>query len=107
MIDLEEEVSSNLESDVEKICCQLFQKYSLEKLMELAKSSENIYILLNREHYEFLDIYRSNNGVDSFEFIAIPVPKRFAVLEPDKNYFEITLKANIALALRGERDFHL
>ncbi|MBE8540495.1 hypothetical protein [Geoglobus acetivorans] len=107
MISLDDEISGSIESEVNKVCCRVFEKYSIDQLMEMVRGRENVYLLLHRDDREFVDIYVSNNGVDSSEFIAVPVPKRFAVLEPDKNYFEITLKANIALALRGERDFHL
>ncbi len=76
--------------------------------MKLVKnSSEDVYLLMHRDDMNFIDIYVGKNNKDFGEFIAIPVPKRFAVLEPDREYFEITLKANVALALKGEKEFHL
>ncbi len=93
---------------VEEVCCGIFERFPVEYLMELARScSEDVYLLMHRDDRNFIDIYIGRNNKDFGEFIAIPVPKRFAVLEPDREYFEITLKANVALALKGEKEFHL
>ncbi len=103
MTSLEDESSV----EAEKICCRILEKFNVEDLMRLVReTSENVYILLHREEKDFCDIFIGNNNKDFGEFIAIPIPKRFAVLEPDKYYFEVTLKANIALALKGEKEFH-
>ncbi len=103
MISVEDDSSS----EAERICCRIFEKINIDELMKLVKESpENVYIILHKEEKDFCDIFIGNNNKDFGDFIAIPVPKRFAVLEPDRSYFEITLKANIALALRGEKDFH-
>ncbi len=58
----------------------------------------NVEILIDKE-------YRYECG----EKLIIPIPKRFAILEPDENYFRQTLKANIFLALIGarEKELHL
>lgn len=103
MMTLEDDSSS----EAEKICCRILEKINIDDLMKIVKESpENVYILLHKEEKDFCDIFVGNNNKDFGDFIAIPVPKRFAILEPDKSYFEITLKANIALALKGEKDFH-
>ncbi|AKG91101.1 hypothetical protein GAH_01612 [Geoglobus ahangari] len=103
MMSLEDESSH----EAEKVCCSIFQRFSVDELMRLVRESqEDVYILLHREDRDFVDIYIGKNNKDFGEFIAIPLPKRFAVLEPDRNYFEVTLRANVALALKGEKDFH-
>ncbi len=93
---------------VDEVCCCIFERFPIEYLMELVRNnSDDVYLLMHREDRNFIDIYIGKNNKDFGEFIAILVPKRFAVFEPDKNYFELTLKANVAMALRGVRDFHL
>uniref|UniRef100_A0A7J3TID9 Uncharacterized protein n=1 Tax=Geoglobus ahangari TaxID=113653 RepID=A0A7J3TID9_9EURY len=97
----------DLSSETERIYCRILEKINIDKLMKIVKeSSENVYIILHKEEKDFCDIYIGDNNKDFGDFIAIPVPKRFAVLEPDRSYFEITLKANIVLALKGEKDFY-
>uniref|UniRef100_A0A7C3YMM1 Uncharacterized protein n=1 Tax=Geoglobus ahangari TaxID=113653 RepID=A0A7C3YMM1_9EURY len=97
----------DLSSETERIYCRILEKININKLMKIVKeSSENVYIILHKEEKDFCDIYIGDNNKDFGDFIAIPVPKRFAVLEPDRSYFEITLKANIVLALKGEKDFY-
>ncbi len=103
---------STLESEVSQeaddVCSCIFEKFSVDSLMNLVRENkDDVYILLHKEDRDFVDIYIGKNNRDFGEFIAIPLPKRFAVLEPDKNYFELTLRANIAIALKGEKDFHL
>lgn len=94
-------------SEADRICDRIFEKINIDELMKIVReSSENVYILLHKEEKDFCDIFVGDNNKDFGDFIAIPVPRRFAILEPDRSYFEITLKANIALALRGEKDFH-
>lgn len=94
--------------EVEEVCCCIFERFPIDYLMDLVKkSSEDVYLLMHRDDRNFIDIYIGKNNKDFGEFIAIPIPKRFAVLEPDREYFEITLKANVALALKGEKEFHL
>ncbi len=104
MMVLDEESSQH----VDEVCCCIFERFPVDYLMKLVKnSSEDVYLLMHRDDMNFIDIYVGKNNKDFGEFIAIPVPKRFAVLEPDREYFEITLKANVALALKGEKEFHL
>ena len=98
-----EDESSKL---AEKICCAVFEKIDKKELMQLVKEKKEVYLLLHRETKEFYNVYVGENNKDFGEFLAIPVPKRFVLLEPDEEYFEVALKANIAIGIKGERDFH-
>ncbi len=98
-----EDESSKL---AEEICCSIFRKISKRELMNLVREKRDVYLLIHKETGEFYNVYVGENNKDFGEFIAIPVPKRFALLEPDENYFEMALKANIAIGIKGERDFH-
>ncbi len=96
-----------------EIIANLIKKYSISEIMRLTKenSSKNVYIVVSKE-----DPGKVNLIIDHAERFCyccqdplfIPVPKKFAVLEPDTTYFERTLKANIYLALMeaSENELH-
>ncbi|AGK61877.1 hypothetical protein Asulf_01911 [Archaeoglobus sulfaticallidus PM70-1] len=91
----------------------LVNKYSIEEIMDITRknSSKNIYIMVSKRNPEKVSLFVDHNGNLSYccdDPLLIPIPKKFAVLEPDKDYFEITLKANICLALMraSEKDLH-
>ena len=94
------------------IYSSLLNTYPIEKLMETVKKhkDEQIYIYTRRDNPEAVEVLISNNqhGYRCDDVLMIPVPKKFAVLEPDKVYFEMTLKANIFLAVQGadKRELH-
>jgi len=74
--------------------------------------SANFYIIVSREDPLKVEIKVDRNGDYRYEYgkrLVIPIPKRFAVLEPDENYFRQTLKANISLAVNGakEKELHV
>ena len=96
-----------------QIILNLTKKYPISEIMKLIKdnSSKNIYIVVSKEHPEKVNLIVDH--VDKFSYccedpLFIPVPKKFAVLEPDANYFERTLKANVYLALMeaAETELH-
>ncbi|MET1124300.1 MAG: hypothetical protein ABWW66_03415 [Archaeoglobaceae archaeon] len=71
--------------------------------------NKNVYIYVKRGNPESARVVVDENGrYRCDDVLCIPVPKRFALLEPDAEYFELTLKANVCLALRGvrEKDLH-
>jgi hypothetical protein len=93
---------------------KLVSKYRIGDLMKIVRENREHGIYLIAERFNPSDViveidkngvYRYQNG----ETLVIPIPKRFAVLEPDENYFRMTLKANIFLALNGadEKDLHI
>ena len=98
-----EDESSRL---AEEICNEIFEKIDKKRLMQLVKENKEVYLLLHKETREFYNVYIGKNNKDFGEFLAIPVPKRFVLLEPDEEYFEVALKANIAIGIKGEKDFH-
>ena len=118
MLELEvmDEDSSEVHVDnhvAERICKSLFKKYNAQKLMELVKQNNgsNIYILVNKRRPSKLRVVVDKQGKYRYcsgEKLCIPIPKKFAVLEPDVNYFEMTVKANVFLAVLGvkEKDLH-
>ncbi|HIP58676.1 MAG TPA: hypothetical protein EYH00_05175 [Archaeoglobus profundus] len=82
----------------------LTSKYSIEDIMNIVRENKNytVYISLNRRNPWNVDIVIDKEGRFNYrcdEDMMIPIPKKFAVLEPDKKYFEMTLKANIFLAV--------
>jgi len=79
--------------------------------MKIVKENKDrtIYIVVSRGEPETVSLVADEAGrYSSGEVLSIPVPKKFAILEPDKNYFEQTLRANIFLAVMGvdERELH-
>ncbi|MCD6492938.1 MAG: hypothetical protein J7K36_03940 [Archaeoglobaceae archaeon] len=97
----------------EGICCSLLKKYSLEYIVDLIKKNKDfgIYITSFRNKPNQVEIVVDKTGDYEYqcnEFLCIPVPKKFVVLEPDNKYFEATLKANIFLAVSkaDEKDLH-
>jgi len=97
----------------EDICCSLFEKYTLDYIISLVKENKdcNIFITSFRDKPNQVEILVDKRGEHKYqcnEFLCIPVPKKFVVLEPDSKYFEATLKANIFLAVlkADEKELH-
>ncbi len=95
----------------EKIFRLLVDKYDIERLMKIVEENrdKNVYVVVSRDFPEDVRVVADSNGKYACgSVLAIPVPKKFVLLEPDRNYFEQTLKANIFLALSGadEKDLH-
>lgn len=91
----------------------IITRYGLKGLMsKVAKNRDkSVFVVANRNDPETAGILIDSDNQHSYslnETLYIPVPKKFAVLEPDKNYFEMTLKANIFLALleADEEELH-
>jgi len=91
----------------------LLSKYSIEDIMAMVKKykDKTLFVVASRGSPRKVSLIVDNEGrycYSSNSLLFIPVPKKFAVLEPDKHYFEQTLRANILLAVLGadERDLH-
>ncbi len=98
---------------VDEIFEQLLSVYTIEELMDLVARNrdKNVYVYVKRGKPRSAKIVVDTNGKHAYrcdDVLCIPVPKKFALLEPDATYFEITLKANICLALKGaaEKELH-
>ncbi len=107
------ELESHSTKLVDIIYGSLISKYSIKDLMDMVRKNKefNIFIVVERIYPSDVEVVVDREGIyryNSGEILMIPVPKRFAVLEPDENYFVMTLKANIFLALCGadERELH-
>jgi hypothetical protein len=97
----------------EKIYLSLLSKYTLEELMAIVKKNRNysLFILATRRNPRKVNVIidiKQNYRYSSEDPMFIPIPKKFAILEPDKNYFEITLRTNILLAVlrADEKELH-
>ncbi len=97
----------------ETIFSSLFTEYGIRDLMGIVARNrdKDVYVLATRDEPEKADIVIDMDKGYSYSFhdpLCIPVPKRFAILEPDKNYFEMTLKGNILLSLMevDEKELH-
>ena len=108
--DLEIDLSSKLAN---AICDKLLNSYTIEEIMEMVAKNRDkpIYVYVKRDKPESVKLVIDSNGKHCYrcdDVLLIPVPKKFVLLEPDKMYFEMTLKANIFLAVRGveERELH-
>lgn len=104
----EDEVNQTL---AERIFRLLISKHSLEDVMKVVEENKDrtVYIVVSRKEPETVNLVADTAGkYSSGEILTIPVPKKFAILEPDRNYFEQTLRANIFLAVMGvdERELH-
>ncbi len=111
-------METNLEVDpssklADAICSKLLSTYTIEEIMEtVAKNRDKpVYVYVKRNKPESVRLVVDANGKHCYrcdDVLLIPVPKKFVLLEPDKLYFEMTLKANIFLAVKGakERDLH-
>ncbi len=92
--------------ECDEIYVEIVSKIPLRELMDIVRNykERELFLRINRKKKKLESItFSAGNEEDC---IYVPIPKRFAVLEPDEHYFEVTLKANIVLALRGERDYH-
>ena len=98
-------------SIAERIFRSLTSKYDVESIMRFVEENrdKNVYIVVSRDFPDDVRLVADSNGRYSCgKVLAIPVPKKFVLLEPDRNYFEQTLRANILLALSkaDEKDLH-
>ena len=98
---------------VETIIENLMKVYSIEEIMQMVKknSDKGVYLCVKRSKPESPKIFVDSNGNHCYrcdETLLVPIPKKFVILEPDKMYFEMTLRANIMLALNGaeEKELH-
>ncbi len=98
---------------VNRIYGGLVSKYRIEDLMKLVRENKDctVYLTLTRDNPMDVEIVVDREGRYSYccgDVLMIPIPKKFAVLEPDKKYFEMTLKANIFLAIMkaDEKELH-
>ncbi|MBO8180556.1 MAG: hypothetical protein H0Z19_08800 [Archaeoglobus sp.] len=97
----------------DKILENLMRVYSIDEIMQTVRKNKDksIYLCVKRSKPESPKIFVDSNGNHCYrcdETLMIPIPKKFVILEPDKLYFEMTLRANIMLALNGaeERELH-
>jgi hypothetical protein len=97
----------------EKIITGLLDSYPIEELMKMVKenSTDSVYIITSKRNPEKVRVIVDSSGKFKYccqDPLFIPLPKKFAVLEPDKNYFERTLRANVFLTLMeaSEIDLH-
>jgi len=91
----------------------LLSKYSVEEIMAMVKQyrDKTLFIATSRNAPSRVSLIVDSEGKYSYssnKLLFIPVPKKFAVLEPDKHYFEQTLRANVLLAVLGadSRELH-
>ncbi len=110
LTDLEFDPTSELAN---AICSKLLNSYTIEEIMEtiLKNREKQIYIYVHRNKPDSVRLVVDKSGRHRYrcdEILLIPVPKKFVLLEPDKSYFEMTLRANIFLAVKGakEKDLH-
>jgi len=96
-----------------QIILSLTKKYPIPEIMKLTRenSSKNVYIVVSKKNPERVNLIVDHSEKLSYcceDPLFIPVPKKFAVLEPDSNYFERTLRANVYLALMeaAESELH-
>jgi hypothetical protein len=96
-----------------EIILNLTKKYSIPEIMKLTRenSSKNIFIVVSKGNPERVNLIIDHTEKLSYcseDPLFIPIPKKFAVLEPDVTYFERTLKANVYLALMkaSENELH-
>jgi len=106
--DSEDELKQML---AERIFRSLMSKHSIEDVMKVVEENKDktVYVVVPRSEPETVSLVTDVAGrYSSGELLIIPVPKKFVVLEPDKNYFKQTLKANIFLAITGvdEKELH-
>lgn len=98
---------------VDTIIENLTKVYTIEEIMQIVKknSDKGVYLCVKRSRPESPKIFVDSNGNHCYrcdETLLVPIPKKFVILEPDKIYFEMTLRANIMLALNGaaEKELH-
>ncbi len=108
--DLELDSTSKL---ADTICSNLLNSYTIEEIMDTVARNRDkaIYVYVKRSKPDSVRIVVDSNGKHCYrcdDVLLIPVPKKFVLLEPDKVYFEMTLRANIFLAVKGaaERELH-
>lgn len=110
---MEEEVERDINSKIaDSIVKNLINSYTIDEIMDLVRKNKDkaIYICVKRCKPEKVKIFVDSNGKHCYrndETLLIPIPKKFVVLEPDKTYFEMTLRANVLLALNGAEEKEL
>ncbi|MFO7966591.1 MAG: hypothetical protein R6U44_03225 [Archaeoglobaceae archaeon] len=97
----------------ETLSSSIFTSYGIRDLMGIVARNrdKDVYVFASRDEPQKANIFVDTDDQYSYSFddpLCIPVPKKFAILEPDKNYFEMTLKGNILLSLLGvdEKELH-
>jgi|Deesub1362B_J571_1020462.scaffolds.fasta_scaffold04256_2 hypothetical protein len=97
----------------DNICTSLLEKHCIEEIMEIVSRNRNIsvFIFASRSKPDKVSVITDLDGKYSYSHgdpLFIPLPKKFAVLEPDKKYFERTLRANILLTVleADEKELH-
>ncbi|WP_202320329.1 hypothetical protein [Archaeoglobus neptunius] len=96
----------------ESIIENLMKTYTIEEIMDLVRKNKDkkVYVCVNRKKPEGAKIFVDSNGSHCYrcdDTLLIPVPKKFVILEPDKMYFEMTLRANVLLALNKAKEKEL
>ncbi len=111
-MDAEVELDTNSKL-ADSIVKNLIDSYTIDEIMNLIRKNKDkpIYVCVKRGKPETAKIFVDSNGKHCYrcdDTLLIPVPKKFVILEPDKMYFEMTLRANVLLALNGaeERELH-
>ncbi len=96
----------------DSIVKNLIDSYTLDGIMDLVRKNKDkkIYVCVKRGKPETVKIFVDSNGKHHYrcdDTLLIPIPKKFVLLEPDKMYFEMTLRANVLLALNGAEEKEL
>lgn len=97
----------------ETLFSSLFTNYGIRELMSIVSRNKDkdVFLVASRDEPEKASVVVDKDRKYSYSFndpLCIPIPKKFAILEPDKNYFEMTLKGNILLSLLevDEKELH-
>ncbi len=108
--ELEVESNSKIADDIMR---NLLNSYTIDEIMDLVMKNrdKSIYVCVKRGKPDSAKIFVDSNGKHCYrcdDTLLVPIPKKFVILEPDRMYFEMTLRANLLLALRGaeERELH-
>jgi len=97
----------------DNICASLLEKHCIEEIMEIVSRNRNksVFIFASRSKPDKVSVIADLDDKYSYSSgdpLFIPLPKKFAVLEPDKKYFERTLRANVLLTVleADEKELH-
>ncbi len=108
--ELEVESNSKIADDIMR---NLLNSYTIDEIMDLVMKNrdKSIYVCVKRGKPDSAKIFVDSNGKHCYrcdDTLLVPIPKKFVILEPDRMYFEMTLRANLLLALRGaeEKELH-
>ncbi len=108
--ELEVDSNSKIADDIMR---SLLSSYTIDEIMDLVMKNRDkpVYVCVKRGKPDSAKIFVDSNGKHCYrcdETLLVPIPKKFVILEPDKMYFEMTLRANLLLALKGaeEKELH-